>query len=320
MFPAALIRRRPIGWLIVVSVIVGSALAIFANNGRSGLSRPWQATWESGHILLFFVIVWGLGIWLGRRARTTPPLQLVLVLGVTLIGGGLLELLQGAMGRPGSPSIADMRRNLAGALAGLAFAYPLAWLSRERKRLLRLLTVLVLTLELWPMLSAWRDDLTARRAFPVLADFEQASHARRWTNGRVVEWPGRGGVLQVPLAPNRYSGTQMIMSNRDWSRYAALTLTLYNPTGEPQRLWLSLRDHLSQRDGAPVTDRFTRAYDLAPGWNELHVDLDRVRRGPADRLLDLTELRQFNLFFEQPQFPFFLLDDVHLLRQREGGG
>ena len=317
---AAPILRRSVACLIAASVVVGLALAIFVNNGRSAPAGPWQATWETGHILLFFCVVWGMGIWFGGRTRPTPVIQVALVLGVTLLGGGLLELVQGAMGRPGSPSLADMRRNLAGALAGLAFAYPLPWLAPGRKRLLRLLTVMVLATELWPALSSWRDELAARRAFPILADFEQASQARRWTNGGVVAWPGRGGVLQVPLVPNRYSGTQMVMSARDWSGYATLRLSLYNPTGEPQRLWLSLRDHLSQRNGAPVSDRFTTAIGLTPGWNELRVDLDTVRRGPADRMLDLEELRQFDLFFERPALPFFLLDDVRLVRDTQGDG
>ncbi|MEC9341335.1 MAG: hypothetical protein VX663_07630 [Pseudomonadota bacterium] len=308
----ASIRRLRTGWLILASVMICLTLATFANNGTFGDSRPLRATWETGHILLFFCVAWGMGIWLGNRHRPSPLIQVLLLLGVTVVVGGLLELLQGAMGRAGSPSLADMRRNVIGALTGLAFVYPLRGLAPNRRRVLQLLTVLVLSAELWPMLSLWRDDLAARRAFPVLSDFEHRAQSRRWTRGVVIQWGDRGGVFQVALSPKRYSGTQFILSNRDWSGYHTLALSLYNPSEHRQVLWITLRDELSQRNRGLVTDRFTTGQPLEPGWNELRIDLEAARQLPNGRRLALDNLRQLNLFIERPQFPFFLLDDVHL--------
>lgn len=305
-------ENRLTGWLVAFGVLVGLALALMANKATFADSRPLQATWESGHILLFFGVVWRMGLWWRFRQLTTAR-QLVLLLLITIIAGSAIELLQGAMGRAGSPSLADMRRNLVGALAGLAFVYPLPWLHLRARRLLRLCTAAVILFEMTPVISLWQDDFVARRAFPSLSDFETTAQQQRWSRGEVIHFPGRGGVLQVPLVPARFSGSQMVVEPRDWSDYDTLVVWVFNPSPEAQQLQLSLRDRAAQERGA-YDDRYNARRKISTGWNRLTFSLDEARRAPRDRELALDNLRQLNLFFEQPAFPFILLDDVHLTR------
>jgi hypothetical protein len=252
----------------------------------------------------------------GRLANRTPastawPMVLLPALSLALGLGGAIELVQPLVGR--SASWGDLFDDGAGALLGAA------WALRSdlpgRRMLLALATTAVGAALALPTASLV-DRALALRTFPVLGDFESPLETLRWNRGVRTDEQARTGThaLRIELLPEPWSGATLERSFGDWSRARSFAFSVYVPPGDPPLRWVvTVRDRTGWARGDAASDRFDRVFVLGPGWNDLEISIEDIRRAPANRSLDLDDLASVVLFTPQPRAPRTVyLDAVEL--------
>ncbi|MFO7603642.1 MAG: hypothetical protein R6X06_07485, partial [Gammaproteobacteria bacterium] len=149
-------------------------LPLFFLGGGSDLaSRSFDALWDLGHVLIFFL--WGTALLLWcRRCRAWGPLRLVILGGAAALAvGGAIEVIQGQVGR--TPSWRDVGLDLTGMLLALGVSAPaLQPLSHCMRRVRHAVLALLLVWTLLPLGLALWDEAAQRRAFPTLISFDSA--------------------------------------------------------------------------------------------------------------------------------------------------
>jgi VanZ family protein len=275
------------------------AVLMFAGGPGPDAARSVSRGWDLGHILAFFV--WTT-LWLetGVSARMPARRRWLVTLASCAILAMLTESVQLMTG--GDASFGDaMRDVLGGALA-------LAWVDRAPggmtkavRRAVRAASLLLLLAALVPVSAAVVDEWQARRAFPVLADFETRFEAGRWDGSaaRAIDRSrasSGAASLRVELVPAEYSGVALVHAPRDWRGYRYLRLDIFNPLAEPLDLVCRIHDGEHDRRGPDYRNRFNAGVRLSPGWNALAFDLAEVKRAPASRVMDMGDIRGFMVF------------------------
>lgn len=234
------------------------------------------------------------------------------VLLIVLLMGIAIELVQVLFGR--SAGLRDLWQNAVGAALAVALYAPP---GRQRRWLVGVAAALVAFELAGPGIGLW-DRAVARSQFPVLGEFDTRFEHRRWSSGVPDAGVARTGVrsLRLDLEPGRYAGTTLQRSFGDWSGYAYLEMSLYNPDEETLPITVSIRDHEHFRRGGAYEDRYNGEFILAQGWNDLRIPLAEVRDAPAERTLDLSDLGEVVIFTVDLQHPRVLyLDRVRLRRE-----
>ncbi len=288
-------------------------LPLFFIGGPGWADGPlYKAAWNLGHILFFFILTLLIRPqhWLGGwRLITVTTL-------VVFTAGGLIELLQGKLGR--SVSWHDIARDLIGAWLALA------WLSWPRQRrcvvwLARFVVLALLLRELWPVVAVGLQQWQLTRQIPQLYDFTNDSdNAQAFWDGNVQrstryadELDGQFS-LKVSIGTGRYSGASLDNLASDWSNYQSLALTLFNPEQQPLAMTLRINDRAHDRGNNAYEDRFNTRLVIAPGLNRFTISLTDVQQAPATRLMTMTDIRRLLIFASNQATP----TSVYLLELR----
>nr|WP_240193590.1 VanZ family protein [Desulfobulbus alkaliphilus] len=284
-------------------------------------SRSFQAAWNLGHVLFFFLF----SLWLfeqlrGRKYVWSRAKSFVYVFVVVFLVGLLVEYLQLLVnGR--APDPFDLLRNQLGCLLAFALVTRPPLFSRHRWQVLfRGVVLVLLAITLWPLTKAVFDERLAVAQFPVLSDFETPFERFRWMDPRQLREEkeqvrhGRKSV-RVQLSTAKYSGVSLFHFPGDWRGYQTLHFSVYNPLTENLELHCRVHDLLHRTSGAGFHDRFNQRFSLAPGWNDLVVSLEAVKNAPRERSMDMSRIHGFGLFVVQQPDPLALyLDHVYLSR------
>jgi hypothetical protein len=162
--------------------------------------------------------------------------------------------------------------------------------------------------------SAWRS-----KRFPLLADFEEEIELRLWQNQTSNdEWPttltltnehvsAGSRSLAVHTGEGAWPGVIYAAGGADWRAYERLMWDVYNPAG-PFKLSLRVDDERDQ----PFERSFHTKFTTGPGWNRFAIPLERIRRGPRTRELDLSHVHRICIYAEGEQARLFFLDHVRL--------
>jgi len=104
--------------ILICSLILLTVLFFFGGPGYYS-PRSFQAAWNIGHIIYFALLAL---VVLSRPSKNPrgPVIKILIILGLTLVIGVLVELIQADFQR--SPDMGDLFRNLIGALCGIAFS------------------------------------------------------------------------------------------------------------------------------------------------------------------------------------------------------
>ena len=231
------------------------------------------------------------------------------VLLIVLLMGIAIELAQVLFER--SAGLRDLWQNAVGAAAAVSLYAPFG----SQRRLLVGVGAALVAFELaGPAIGLW-DRAVARSQFPVLGEFDTRFEHRRWSSGESVAGVARTGVrsLRVYLEPGRYAGTTLQRSFGDWSGYAYLEISLYNPDEQTLPITVSIRDHEHFRHGGAYGDRYNGRFIVQQGWNDLRIPLSEVRDAPARRTLDLADIGEVVIFTANLQHTRIIyLDRVRL--------
>lgn len=301
-----------------LGLLLLGGIFFFVGGPSEPVARSVQSAWDMGHVVFFFAatVVW---IKWGRRGTVGNSVRgwVVVLASVAVIGLGI-EGVQVLIGRSGEFS--DLLRNLVGTVLALAFFAPdgglqVGW-ARTTVRVVAMVLLIVASV---PLLVALADEISASRAFPVLADFETPFQLSRWESDgtlsveRDIVRNGRR-ALKVPLSTARYSKVNLQFFPGDWSQVSVLLASVYNPHPDPLDLNLRIHDEWHDKHGQRYSDRFNRVFTISSGWSDLMIPIDDIATGPTDRLMDLSKIAGLSFFTVELTEPRTIIIDEVALR------
>jgi VanZ family protein len=292
-------------------------LLLFVGGPGPYASRSLKYGWDLGHVFCFALWTW---LYLQGQRPSGLWFQLLKVLGLTLLIGGSIELLQAAVGREGSWY--DLYKDLIGGMLALFFFAPgrRQWVP-EILRTFQLLTLAVLLWSALPIMKVSIDEVIAWQQFPLLSGFETPWEADRWGgNSRKQKTTDRvhagEAALKIELNTDRYSGTFLRHFPNDWSGYAQLRLQVFNPDPEPLTVYFRIHDQLHRLSHNAYSDRFHTTLTLNPGWTQLDIPLATVAAAPKERHMEMTRIAGMGLFVDKLERPRTIyIDSVELTKE-----
>jgi hypothetical protein len=151
-----------------------------------------------------------------------------------------------------------------------------------------------------------------------LSGFETPFEIDRWTGSAKLSVEtmaaiSQGKLLKLSLTTDQYSGATLNYFDGDWTSARTLIISLYNPDASPLQITCRIHD-LQHMDGnEEYADRFNRSFLLMQGWNQIEIDLNEVKAGPASRNMDMSRIRGLGIFVIALPAPRILyVDEVRL--------
>ena len=272
--------------------------------------------WNLGHILYFSLFALFVRHYTQKQAMRFYILAL-LILGLTFFIGIPIELIQANFHR--TPDIGDLFRNLIGAMVGISFLLP------ERKTLpkpfdlsLKTITIALVLLQLYPIVTACTDAYLANSRFPILSDLETPFELERWatnTDIRITDAIRHSGrhSLKIELKTTLYSGVVLEEFKKNWESYRWFQFSAYNPSARPITITCRINDRRHVIGPQNYNDRFNRRYTLPQGWSTILIDLKDVRNAPSQRQMDMRHIKGIGFYATKLKKPHILyIDDVKL--------
>lgn len=270
-------RNKPafVSWVALSTLLVATAVAL-----GSPLPKEYRAVWvgklfDLGHVPLFFLLAWAFLRTLGDRPATIAALGCLVAV--------VAELLQLWTGR--SASVEDVARGLVGVLVGLLLLRQRSTVTFRRKLRALVVAGMFLAWPIWTCAPALLDAVSARRSFPVLADFRSRFETRRWVTrsaglDRIYTSDCAGWRARIAFAPGPGVSGEAIQFPvvSDWRGYRSL-LCEFSFDGAPLTILFSIRDG---RKIAASQRRFDLQRRYPSGKHRLIVDLDSLSRGDDD--------------------------------------
>lgn len=307
--------------LIFIFILL-SLLFIGGPNYQDG--RLIKELWETGHFILFAIIIFFL--------LQTPSLRerhyfiLLFFTGTfSLLFGLSTELLQLMVGR--SFSLKDIFNDIIGGYAG----FTAAMLYFQIKNSVKLTTknyslyfisiIILSTIGARSFLLVVFDELKMRSELPQLANFEQASELNRWSTffARMSisdEYVKLGEhSLKFTLIPHRYSDITMDSFVGNWENFEKINFDLYNPQNQTVSMVVKIFDQQHPHNHYRFLDRFNQRITVNPGWNEFSFPITDIINAPENRINDIKNIRNFSLFtIDIKNRMTFYLDDLRLVK------
>jgi uncharacterized membrane protein HdeD (DUF308 family) len=299
-------RQAVIRGLVLLGIAsIGAGLLFFVEGPTIVASRLTHRVWDLGHLGLFGTLT-ALSFWALRdRCRKWRPWSIhCTVLGTVLVVGAVTEWVQAMVGREASWE--DVGRNLVGAFLISAFFNPaLPPLTRSLRHGLQAAALASLLWAVVPVMRTSYDEYQRYQQFPTLSDFTTRFERDRWvatygSNAEInTDLMGQTGrkSLKVYLGSDLYSGIILSSPFRDFGQYERLHFRILNTATHALDMTCRINDLAHNNEW---NDRFSRPFDLQPGWNTLTFTVDEIRRAPRDREMKMSQVRVLMLFRPQP--------------------
>ncbi|MDX1457080.1 MAG: succinyl-CoA synthetase subunit beta [Marinobacter sp.] len=287
-----ILTRRLLGLALLL------ILPLFFFGGPDWSSGPlYKSAWNLGHVLFFGLLT----LWINpRRWLSGWPLWLTATAAVALIGAGI-EALQDGLDRQADWH--DVFRNLIGCWLVLAWQpsprrkSALSQLNIQRTA--RFATAALVLLEVSSVGQIAYQQYQLYQQLPHLYDFSH-DHPKRYWSGALSRDVTLAAVdhatLKIRLGTEQYSGVSLHNLPGDWRDYDRLLLNLYNPSVAPFTMTIRVNDVRHDRGDNAYNDRFNTRLFVRPGHNEFSISLEDIRTAPANRQMDMDEIRRIGLF------------------------
>jgi len=281
-------------------------------------SLLWREIQNLGHIPLFACIALLCFNLLSHLVKIKNKYRhysytLLLSLGI----GIAAEWIQFYTGR--DAEVGDVLRDFLGIVMALVFCAVIGLYHKERKmqksyfhqRLFLLLLLLILLVSgLFPLARLSWAYIQRNEAFPVIIDYTQhwpevflhKHHVRLSTVDAPALWTAMTGrkVEQIQFEKGgQYPGITLSEPFADWSTYRRLVIDLYTVSVNKLDIRISDRQHNQQ-----YIDRFNASYMLHPGENSIDIPLDKVKRSPHGRMMNMRQIYNMALFTDNIVSPF----------------
>ena len=279
-----------------------------------GNSLLWCELQNFGHTPLFGCIA-VLCLYLLRQTdyfKHRHPLKMYFYAAMIALGlGAGIELIQ--LFTPRTASVIDFLRDALGIFSVLSVCIALDLRRQADKKHIKtiiwqaglyLVALLLLVASLFPLLPVSIAYWQRNQAFPVIINFSKPWSEvflhKQHVHMSIVDTPARLQTLNGRKIAEmkfdktgRYQGIAIIDPYPDWSAYHHLSVKVYLLATSSIYLVLRISD---QQHNQEYTDRYNHAYELKPGWNHLQVSLDKVKRAPAGRLMNMRHIHKLMLF------------------------
>lgn len=312
----------PKGWgfeyraVLLLVILLLSALFFIGHPARS--IRSFVEAWNLGHIIYFALFPLLL-----QQIPAIGEIRTVRKAGVyvifTIVYGLLVEVLQHGVGR--SPDLGDMARNLIGAGVALFIILPVRnTIPLHMLRVLQVAVLLAVVYQCVPTITALTDEFQARRAFPVLSDFQTSLQLDRWSSKSKISMEGEEGnpenmILHVRLTTAKYTGASLKYFPGNWQGYDSVQFRIFNPLNESLSVICRMHDEQHEKGTYHAADRYNQGFVLKSGWNTITIDLKDVVHAPEDRIMDVRKMRNLHIFAMDLKHPRdMFIDDVKLIK------
>lgn len=297
---------------ILIAAIILIPFLFFTGGPEHHAPRSLKHFWNLGHIIYFAILPLGLIACAGRE-KLKDWHQILAAISLAVIVGTIMELFQSAFDRTFDPY--DLLRNLIGAMLGISFIYPV---RRIVPKTVKVLTLLMVATQLYPISISLLDEYHLRRDFPIISNFETPFQIERWdgcATFSVVQTPEvtDNHSLKVAFPATEYPGVNMKYFPPDWHLYRWFQFRVYNPTDSAVSISCRIHDERHLQGVQRYEDRFSRNYQINSGWNTITINLMEVSHAPNNRLMNLTKIRGIGIFTIRPPHPLTLyIDDLIL--------
>jgi hypothetical protein len=290
---------------------------LFFGESNGAYTRSGTTLWDLGHIM-----IWALGTHMmlvdfKLFSKKSMHMQFIMIGSLGILIGIATEVLQIFNSR--FADIYDLLKDFVGILLGLAFFN--AHNNQIPPLLLKIFQIVILLLLIYqiiPFSKAVTDEAIAYIQFPVISDFESPFEQDRWitkgreTIARDIVYSGKKS-MKVELRPEKYAGFSLDFFPSDWTGYTILEMNIFNPVNDSLMLYIRIDDKDHKLSGFVFSDRYNSSYLLSPGWNQIQIKLNDVKKAPQTREMDMQQIRRLILFLIQPaDWITLYIDEVKL--------
>lgn len=272
-----------------------------------------DSLWPIGHIICFLFWGWLLISFSRDINNSTSKRQLLILLVLTIVIGGTIELLQPFFSRSGEFS--DLYHDLLGTFA----AYLLFGNFHKSNKLLiaaRFLYVILLLYLIFPAMQAVKDEYDQRVDFPTIAKFERPFELTRWkadlplsivNSSELSEARGEYiKLMKVTFAAEKDSRAVLRFFAGDWQGYKNIKFSFFNPNQYPLKVRLIITDKIYNQSKPDHNDRFGKWLMIDSGWNEYNVSLAEIKNAPTGREIDLSNIAGVDFYMYQLKEPIIM--------------
>ncbi|MFT6984904.1 MAG: VanZ family protein [Psychromonas sp.] len=269
--------------------------------------------WPIGHIICFSFWGWLLISFSSYINKSTSKRQLVILLLITLIIGGGIELLQPFFSRTGQ--LGDLYHDLFGAF----FAYLFFGNFNKNNMFLIASRFLYITLFFYltfPAMQVIKDEYELHMDFPTIAKFDNPSELTRWkadlpllmvnsnelSETRVADRT----LMKVTFAAEMDSRAVLRFFAGDWQGYKQIKFSFFNPNQDPLKVRLIITDKIYNKSKPDPNDRFGKWLMIDSGWNEHKVALAEIKNSPKEREIDLGNIAGVDFYMYHLKEPIIL--------------
>lgn len=252
---------------------------------------------NAAHPLVFAWLAW-LGFRVLRRRMPAPDRRpYLLAFAITVLFGLITEIVQALVGR--DSAWIDLRNDALGALFALALIARnenFAVRQRAAHWLFTSIATACVLLALAPL--AWTAT----------------AYLYRYSQSPVL-WQEHSALLQrfSVWQTGRYEGLEIKELAGDWRGYSHLEVEGVATGDDPVEVNIRVHDRAHTHQ---FKDRYNEKFTLPTGTaTTLEIPLDRIRRGPATRMMDLAAIRVIVVFQDMTnQTSHFRVTEVRLVR------
>ncbi|MFT6925926.1 MAG: putative membrane protein YwzB [Psychromonas sp.] len=286
-----------------------------------------EALWPIGHIVSFAFWAWLLLSFNAYIKSRGSKQQLFLLLLLTLIIGGGIELLQPFFSR--SAQLGDLYSDLFGAFFAYLF---FGNFNKNNNNFLiasRFLYIILLLYLMFPAMQTVKDEFETRIDFPIIAKFDSSSELTRWkadlplsivnSSELPVTRKSDTNLMKITFAAEKDSRAVLRFFAGNWQGYKQIKFSFFNPNQELLKVRLIITDQnydksTSENHTSNQNDRFGKWLLIDPGWNEYFVDLTDIENAPTERDMDLSNIAGVDFYMYKLKEPIILyVDNIELI-------
>ena len=303
---------------IALILLIILTILLFVGGPDYESHRLFKKVWDTGHLFLFAIISY-LMLTTILFSKYHINKRIILIMIFCLFFGLSVESIQYFIGR--SYEVNDIYADLIGASIGVTVYYKNNISKNKLFRYYILLLQLVLvSIGFFPLISSGVDELSMRKQFPVLADFESRFEISRWDiNKAKISLSNkhvRSGKssLKVEFLPDKYPDVTLKHFYRDWSGYEKLNFSIFNAMLDTTEIQIKIYDSEHSKRNYNYSDRYNETVLLKSGWNDLSFKVDNICSSPKDRKMKCFDVESFSLFINDLKTPIIIyIDNIILM-------
>jgi len=289
--------------LLAIGITVVIVYLVFFLHLDFNKNRILPQVWNLGHILLFIGIAYLLERKIFSKFVCSIFFEWFSILAISISLGLVIEYLQVLTGR--DKSSYDVLLDLVGGMIGfILFSTKLHKLNSRTISMIRIVGTAFTLVAVSPAIIIIVDAVNQRKSFPILLEngsMLELSRIRKQQVKLGITRTSDKNMLNVTFMKDKYPTIGLKYFNNDWSEYKFLKTLIYNHQKEQLPIRIRLHDTIHRLNGFLFADRYRGEVKLEPGWNDVTIDLNKVKEAPAKRQMDMKSIEELMFFMVNVQ-------------------